>query len=144
MKVWASVLLILLAVFNLEAASTYSITGQVLISEEGVLYIYLVDEEQFSIPFTGIKELVIPISSVHLESGTIPFAFQNIPAGRYGIRVFIDTNDNDKLDRGLTGPNEPWGMSWQEKRVGRIPRFKHIAFQLAGDIHGLEIDSRRD
>jgi uncharacterized protein (DUF2141 family) len=144
MKAWAIVLMLWLTVFNLRAANNYSITGRVLINEEGVLYIYLVDEEQFSIPFTGIKEFVIPISSIHLDSGTVPFAFQNIPAGRYGIRVFIDTNDNGKLDRGLSGPREPWGMSWQEKRISRIPRFKDIAFQLAGDIHGLEIDSRRE
>jgi uncharacterized protein (DUF2141 family) len=57
--------------------------------------------------------------------------------------VFIDTNGNEKVDRGLFGPSEPWGMSWQEKRVARIPRFKDIAFQLAGDIVGIEIDSRR-
>lgn len=144
MKAWMSVILIWLAVVNLEAASNYSITGRVLISKEGVLYIYLVDEEQFSIPFTGIKELIVPISQVYLDSGTVSFAFQNIPAGRYGIRVFIDTNNNGKLDRGLSGPKEPWGMSWQEKRVARIPRFKDIAFQLVGNIHGLKIDSRRE
>jgi uncharacterized protein (DUF2141 family) len=136
------VFLIWIAVFNLEAEDRFKITGQVLIGEEGVLYIYLVDEKQFSIPFTGVVELVVPISPAHLDSGTVPFAFQRIPAGRYGIRVFIDTNDNGKLDRGLFGPSEPWGMSWQEKRVARIPHFKDIAFQLAGDIHDLEIDSR--
>jgi uncharacterized protein (DUF2141 family) len=144
MKALISVILIWLAVVNLEAASNYSITGWVLISEEGVLYIYLVDDEQFSIPFTGIKELIVPISQVHLDSGTVSFAFQNIPAGRYGIRVFMDTNDNGKLDRGLSGPKEPWGMSWQKNRVARIPRFEDIAFRLAEDIHGLEIDSRRE
>jgi uncharacterized protein (DUF2141 family) len=144
MKFWAIVLLIWFTVCNLTAENNYGISGRVLISEEGVLYIYLVDEEQFSIPFTGIKALVFPISSVHLERGSVPFALQNIPAGRYGIRVFIDINDNGKLDRGLSGPKEPWGMSWQESRVARIPRFRDIAFQLAGDIHGLDIDSRRE
>jgi uncharacterized protein (DUF2141 family) len=143
MKAWTSLLLLWLAVFNLEAENNYKITGRVLINEEGVLHIYLVDEDQFSVPFTGIEEFVVPISPVHLDSGSVPFAFPKIPAGRYGIRVFIDTNGNEKVDRGLFGPSEPWGMSWQEKRVARIPRFKDIAFQLAGDIVGIEIDSRR-
>ena len=142
MKAWAIGLLIWLVVVNLEAENTYKITGRVLINEEGVLYIYLVDEDQFSVPFTGIKEIVIPISSTHLDNGSVAFAFQSIPAGRYGIRVFIDTNGNGKLDRGLFGPSEPWGMSWQDKRVARIPRFKDIAFPLTEDIADLEIDSR--
>jgi uncharacterized protein (DUF2141 family) len=142
MKAWAIRLLILLVVINLEAENTHKITGRVLINEEGVLYIYLVDEEQFSAPFTGIKEIVVPISPTQLDSGNVPFAFPNIPTGRYGIRVFIDTNGNGKLDRGLFGPSEPWGMSWQNKRVARIPRFKDIAFPVTEDIVGLEIDSR--
>jgi uncharacterized protein (DUF2141 family) len=143
MKFLTILVLIWVTVFHLEAANTHSISGRVLINEEGVLYIYLVDEEQFPTPFTGIMEHVIPISSTHLDNGNVPFNFQNIPSGSYGIRVFIDTNNNSKLDRGLSGPKEPWGMSWQEKRAARIPRFEDIAFKLTGDIHGLEIDSRR-
>jgi uncharacterized protein (DUF2141 family) len=143
MKAWVNVLLVCFAILNVEAENSFKITGQVLINEEGVLYIYLVDEEQFPIPFTGIKELAVPISRVHLDDGTIPFEFQDIPTGRYGIRVFIDTNDNGKLDRGLFGPREPWGMSWQVGKAFRIPNFEDIAFQLVGDIHGIEIDSRK-
>jgi uncharacterized protein (DUF2141 family) len=144
MKAWATVFFLWLVAFNLEAENTYEIAGRVLINEEGVLHIYLVDEDQFSVPFTGIKEFIVPVSPAQLDSGTAPFAFQDIPAGRCGIRVFIDTNDNGKLDRGLFGPSEPWGMSWQRKRISRIPRFNDIAFQLIGDIRGLEIDSCRE
>jgi uncharacterized protein (DUF2141 family) len=74
----------------------------------------------------------------------VPFSFLKIPGGEYGIRVFVDTNRNGKLDRGLLGPREPWGMSWRGKRASRIPRFKDIAFRLVGDIHGMEIDARRE
>jgi uncharacterized protein (DUF2141 family) len=114
----------------------------VLINEVGVLYIHLVDEEQFSVPFTGIKEIVVHIFPTHLDNGSVAFAFQSIPAGRYGIRVFLDTNDNGKLDRGLFGPSEPWGMSWQKKKVARIPHFKDIAFPLTEDMAYVEIDTR--
>ena len=50
MKVWVSVLLFWLVFVNLEAEINYKITGRVLINEEGVLHIYLVDEDQFSVP----------------------------------------------------------------------------------------------
>ena len=142
MRVWASVFLCCLVVVIVEAENTYTIAGRVLIDEEGVLYIHLVDEEQFSVPFTGIQEIVVPISSIDLDNGSVAFAFQSIPAGRYAIRVFIDTNGNRKLDRGLFGPREPWGMSWQNERAARIPRFKDIAFPLTEDIADLEIDTR--
>jgi uncharacterized protein (DUF2141 family) len=144
MKIWAGVLLLWLVVFSTNAEDVYKIAGRVLVAEDGVLHIYLVDEDQFSVPFTGIKEIVVPIALANVESGFVPFAFQEISSGRYGIRVFIDTNGNGGLDRGLLGPREPWGMSWQAKRISGIPRFKDIAFYLAGDIYGLEIDSRRE
>ena len=144
MKSLASVFLLWLVVVNLEAENNYKITGRVLINEEGVLYIYLVDEDQFSVPFTGIKEIVISITFVHLESGFVQFSFQGILSEYYGVRVFIDTNGNCKLDRGLLGPREPWGMSWQGKRISGIPKFKDIAFYLEEDIQDLVIDSRRD
>jgi uncharacterized protein (DUF2141 family) len=143
MKIWVRALFLWLVVFNLEAENGYEISGRVFISEGGVLHIHLVDEDQFSVPFTGIKEIDITITSAHLESGFVQFSFQEILSGRYGIRVFIDTNGNGRLDRGLLGPREPWGMTWQGKRVSGIPHFKNIAFYLEGDIQDLEIDSRR-
>jgi hypothetical protein len=144
MRLWVSVLLLGLVVSCLEAEDEYMITGRLLIDEEGVAHIYLVDAEQFSEPFTGVEEIVTDISPGQLATGFVPFSFLNIPGGEYGIRVFVDTNGNGKLDRGLLGPSEPWGMSWRGERTSRIPRFRDIAFRLAGDMHGLEIDTRKD
>ena len=144
MKVYVRAFLLWLVVFNLHAEDGHKVSGRVLINEGGVLHVYLVDEDQFSAPFTGIKEIVISITPAHLESGSVQFSFQEIVSGHYGIRVFIDTNGNGKLDRGLLGPREPWGMSWQGKRISGIPHFEDIAFFLDEDIHDLVIDSRRD
>ena len=79
-----------------------------------------------------------------IDHELVQFSFQEILSGHYGIRVFIDTNGNGRLDRGLLGPREPWGMSWQEKRIFGIPNFEDVAFHLDGDIHDIEIDSRRE
>ena len=52
-----------------------------VLQSQGFIDRYLVDEEQFSIPFTGIKELVILISTMHLDNGSVPFTFQNTISG---------------------------------------------------------------
>ena len=144
MKLCVSVLVLGLVVFSLEAEDEYMITGRILIDEGGVAHVYLVDAERFSKPFTGVEEIVTVISPGQLDTGSVPFCFVDIPGGEYGIRVFVDTNGNGKLDRGLLGPSEPWGMSWQGERSSRFPRFRDIAFRLAADMRGLEIDTRME
>ena len=72
----------------------------------------------------------------------IPFIFPGIAEGKYGIRVYVDTNNNEKLDRGLLGPSEPWGMSWQGRPKRGIPRFDDISFYVEGDIENILIDTR--
>ena len=94
---------------------SYSINGKVLVKDLGVLFVYLVDEKQFKIPLTGIQTQTDTITQKHLEKGYIEFSFKNIPEGIYGIRVIIDKNNNQKLDRGLFGPSEPWGMFFQKR-----------------------------
>ncbi|MBW2513530.1 MAG: DUF2141 domain-containing protein, partial [Deltaproteobacteria bacterium] len=36
---------------------------------------------------------------------------QNIPPGKYALLVFLDENNNDRLDKNFIGiPNEPLGF----------------------------------
>ena len=121
-------------------AEQYRVSGSVLVEKGDILYIYLVDEDQFSIPFTGIKGIRIELEENKEQK--IPFSFIGIPEGQYGIRVFVDTNDNGKLDRGLFGPSEPWGMSWQGEPKKGIPRFSDIAFYVDRNIEDIPIDTR--
>lgn len=121
---------------------SWTISGKVLVEDSGVLFIYLVDEGQFKIPLSGIQTRIDTITQRHLEQGFVAFRFQDIPEGIYGIRVFIDTNNNQKLDRGLFGPSEPWGMSFPGKRKSGIPKFKNISFHVDSDIEGIIIDTQ--
>lgn len=121
---------------------SYTISGKVLVEDAGVLFIYLVDEQQFKTPLTGIQTRIDTITQKHLAQGFVAFSFQNIPEGIYGIRVFIDTNNNQKLDRGLFGPTEPWGMSFPGKRKSGIPKFKNISFQVNNDIDEIVIETQ--
>jgi uncharacterized protein (DUF2141 family) len=131
---------ILMAIPVIGQAEQYSISGSVLVKEVGVLYIYLVDDEQFSIPLTGILE--IRKNLIEKREQKIQFSFSGVLEGKYGIRVYVDTNGNGKLDRGLFGPSEPWGMSWQDKPKRGVPHFEDIGFYVERDIENILIDSR--
>jgi uncharacterized protein (DUF2141 family) len=133
-------IVVLMAVPVNGQAEQYSISGSVLVKKAGVLYIYLVDEKQFSIPLTGIVEIRKNLKEKREQK--IPFSFSGIPDGEYGIRVYVDTNGNGKLDRGVFGPSEPWGMSWQGEPKRGIPRFEDIAFYVERDVKNIIIDTR--
>jgi uncharacterized protein (DUF2141 family) len=121
-------------------AGQYRISGSVLVNKAGILHIFLVDEEQFSIPFTGIEDLTVTLKESQEQE--VPFCFSGIPEGQYGIRVYIDTNGNGKLDRGFLGPSEPWGMSWIDEPKKGIPRFRDIAFYVDRDMQNILVDTR--
>lgn len=69
----------------------------------------------------------------------IPFKFDDVSKGFYGIRCFQDLNSNKILDKGFLGPSEPWGMTWQRKKPAAWPVFKDIAFMVDSDIHNITI-----
>ncbi|UCB46690.1 MAG: DUF2141 domain-containing protein [Spirochaetota bacterium] len=136
------IIIIITAIPIIGLAEQYRVSGSVLVEKVGDLYIYLVDEDQFPIPFTGIQERKIKLEEEKYQK--ITFSFSGIPEGHYGIRVFVDINYNGKLDRGLFGPSEPWGMSWKGEPKKGIPRFSDIAFQVDRDIEEILIDTRSD
>ena len=133
-------MVILMAVPVIGQAEQYAVSGMVLVKQAGVLHIYLTDEEQFSVPLTGIREIRKDLEENRKQE--IPFSFSDVPEGAYGIRVYVDTNGNGKLDRGLFGPSEPWGMSWQGEPRKGIPRFEDIAFNVERNIGNIIIDAR--
>jgi uncharacterized protein (DUF2141 family) len=133
-------IVVIMAVPIIGLAEQYSISGSVLVKKAGILYIYLVDEEQFSIPLTGIREIRKSLKEKREQK--ISFSFSGIPEGDYGIRVYVDANGNGKLDRGLFGPSEPWGMSWQGEPKKGIPQFEDIVFHVECNIENILIDTR--
>lgn len=118
---------------------THVISGTVSFQKQGDIYVYLVTEEDFKTPFTGSQVLRLEIEAQERTVEEVPFRFEKVEAGIYGIRCFQDVNGNGKLDRGLRGPLEPWGMSWQEEKPKKWPRFSHIAFEVKQNITNMHI-----
>ncbi len=133
----------LLPQFGCADQNTYSVSGKVFFNEDAPIYIILVDEETAKIPFTGIrKSLVIP-NAYEMKSGYTEFFFTDIQRGIYGIRCYQDLNKNGKLDRGIFGPTEPWGLSWDKKGTMKPPKFSEFSFLLESDKTDLRIDLRK-
>ena len=60
--------------------------------------------------------------------------FDNIPAGKYAIAIFLDENDNYKLDRNLFGiPKEKYGFSNNVLPALRAATFEESVFSLTDD-----------
>jgi uncharacterized protein (DUF2141 family) len=117
----------------------HKIEGDILFSEKGTIYIYLVTEKVFQTPLTGIQTLVVEPSKKDRANKKIEFTFHDVNDGTYGIRCFQDQNGDGKLNRGPFGPTEPWGMSWKDERVIHWPGFDKIAFEVSSDIKNLTI-----
>jgi uncharacterized protein (DUF2141 family) len=117
--------------------STYTIYGEINVTRvSGTLFITLVDEYHFNNPQSGLDTLIIPVSDEK-----IPYLFEPLPAGKYGIRCFQDLNGNGKLDKGMVGPKEPWALSWTVKK--RFPpKFSDISFPLHRD-HRVDLKVNR-
>ncbi|MFC1529346.1 DUF2141 domain-containing protein [Gemmatimonadota bacterium] len=117
----------------------YTIEGEVRFEQEGGIYVYLVTEEVFGTPFTGIQDTLIQCSQEEQREGRVLFQFEGITPGTYGIRVFQDLDGNGRLNRGMFGPTEPWGMSWQGEKPKKWPKWKSIAFEVTSDIREMVI-----
>lgn len=58
--------------------------------------------------------------------------FTGVPAGRYAVVSFQDTNNDGRLNFGLMGaPSEPWGYSRGARGVMGPPRFADAAVTVA-------------
>ncbi len=120
------------------AQDTYSIRGKLhLPTGEGTVYLYLVDEASFDVPFSGVDTLVLQPQGQELT-----FYFDEVPAGNYALRAYQDLNANQRLDRGLFGPEEPYGFSWKHK--AQFPfDFEDVAFRAeSNQLHSIVLSDK--
>ena len=128
-------------------AQSFTIQGEVRFERRGTVFVALVDKESFRQPDKGIAYQVFPPLPEGQEnpgkSSTLSFSFQEVPAGTYAIVGFVDTNGNGKLDTGLFGPTEPWGMSFRASRpLFRAPRFEEVSFTVPEEVRYFSIELR--
>lgn len=131
-KMLALGFLIVVASIGISNAQTTNccIRGKVILPKaSGQLYIYLVDKNQFEIPFSGIDTIIYQVNRCEYN-----FTFQNVKHGEYSIRCYQDLNNNQKLDSRFFKPIEPWGFSWNNKK--KFPfDFEDVSFHVKEDIY---------
>lgn len=74
------------------------------------------------------RSKIIPVRS----QDSLSFTLAQVPPGKYALAVFLDRNDNNKLDMNLFGiPKEKYGFSGDKRPLFRAPNFDEAAFEVS-------------
>ncbi len=113
--------------FSQETKQIVKVTN--LEAVEGTLYVGWYNEpSDFRINDKAIYREKIEVSN----QSEVTIQFSDIPVGDYAIAVFLDENDNYKLDRNLFGiPTEKYGFSNNILPALRPATFEESAFRVS-------------
>ena len=119
------------AFLNVQAAGgtvhselTLSVRG--LESSSGNVLVGLYDSES-----SFEQEQAIQGKTVAASQGTVEVVFEDLPVGRYAIKVFHDQNADGALDTNALGiPSEPYGFSRNASDPFSQPEWSEAKFSL--------------
>ena len=126
------------------AQENYTLSGEVHFSEDGDIYICLLNMEGFRDFQTPGQELaprkckVIKMNADPKGAGKVSFKFDSVPKGAYCIVALQDVNNNGKVDFEQYIISEPLG-SHKEGDPSLALRWNDIKFDLEKDITGIKI-----
>ena len=103
------------------------------VTEGGVLHLAIYNSKEIFESDRGDKPGLQPGIEVavveKIGKGTYKGSFE-IPTGTYAIGVYVDENENEKLDTNFLGiPKEQYGFSNNAKAFG-IPKFEAASFVI--------------
>ena len=71
---------------------------------------------------------------IEVKGASATYVFKNIPAGKYVIAVFQDSNVDGKLNTNMFGvPKEPYGFSNNKYGMFGPPDFEDVSFEVKED-----------
>ena len=126
------------------AEENYTLSGEVNFSENGDIYICLLNMEGFRDFQTPKYELtqgkckVIKMNADLRGAGKVSFNFDSVPKATYCIVALQDVNNNGKADFENYVISEPLG-SYKEGDPSLALRWNDIKFNLEKDITGIQI-----
>jgi len=107
--------------------ATVSVTVEGVARPQGAVFIGLYRESAWD---GGKADRGVQVPA---QTGAVSARFENVPAGRYAVRVFHDVNGDGKLGRGAFGrPTEPVGFSRDAPIRFGPPAFAAAAFEVGG------------
>ncbi|MCA0396859.1 MAG: DUF2141 domain-containing protein [Bacteroidetes bacterium] len=112
--------------------STQMLQFKGLENKKGKLYIgWFQRDEDFTKPDKAVFSKIVPITGS--TAATLDVPFDNIPDGTYAVSVFLDENDNGKLDaNGFGIPKEDYGFSNNVRPLTRAANFNESKFVVKG------------
>jgi uncharacterized protein (DUF2141 family) len=137
MKKWFLFLIMLPVISFRKPDGRQVLTVSNLDRVKGKLYIgWYRSEQDFRKADRAIFKKIVEVNGK--ESVEIPF--ENVPAGTYAIAVFLDENDNGKIDTKMFGiPKEKYGFSNNKYPLTRAASFKESAFDVGEEEQTIEI-----
>lgn len=71
---------------------------------------------------------------IEVKGKKVEIVFDNLPKGKYAASLFLDENNNGKLDKGMFGiPKEKYGFSNNAKGIMGPPNFEDCVFEIKKD-----------
>ena len=135
-----AILFFILPVLPWVPAEGFMVGGEISFTKTGDLFIQLANEEEFNNDRTPPFALILRVGPEEMKKGKVSFQFGGVPGGTYGVRCFQDVNENQRLDRGVFGPSEPWGVYRPTRPAFRGPKFEEISFPVDRDITHIQIE----
>ena len=85
----------------------------------------------------------IKAARIEVDAEEVSVTFEDLPPGRYAIKLYHDANSNGELDTNMMGlPKEPYGFSGKGGRMGPPP-FEKAAFDVvAGEDNAVTVRLR--
>jgi len=127
--IWLGVSLVATFLSNAASAATLDVTITDIDTPEGAIMLALFDSEAaFDGDGEAFRAVRIPVSG---DAASINF--DDLPAGRYAIKLYHDANGNGAMDTNPLGlPTEGYGFSGTGGRFGP-PAFEKAAFEVGDD-----------
>lgn len=128
-RVSAIILLLVFTSFNTDEAELKVRISNIR-NDKGVIRLaFFIDQASFEKEEPSFSRT---ISKKSLRNGNITVNFRGISAGRYGIALLDDENENGKMDYLLKMPLEGFGFSNYIHTGTKIPDFEKFVFDYDG------------
>lgn len=113
---------------NLNAQHKLTITVDNIENPKGYILISIFNSSD-SFLKSGITSRKVEVKGKKVE-----IVFENLPKGKYAASLFLDENNNGKMDTGMFGiPKEKYGFSNNAKGIMGPPKYEDCIFEIKKD-----------
>tara|TARA_S200000501_G_C20752262_1_gene712225 strand:+ start:137 stop:595 length:459 start_codon:yes stop_codon:yes gene_type:complete len=110
-------------------------------TNKGTLYISLINKkDSFEKILTTNQEILNHVDDIFIgtskkvdRNSRQTVTLSEVPYGIYSIMIFQDLNENQRLDKWIFGPSEPYGFSKNPTTKFRAPYFEETQIKIKNE-----------